>query len=559
MSIFNRKNYFFTALAALILAEIVALSAFWAGGAWESAAWGAAILAVLILSLVNLKCGVYAALGELFIGSQGYLLALNLGGVSISLRIGIFIVVMGVWGAKMLVSALGGSLKVNKVGSGESFPPPSPVMAGGLRRAKENYFSIRHTKIFKYYILLGAVLAWGFVWGLIRGNSFSNAFFDFNGWIYFLYVLPMWDVFTTTTPSYLPLKKGEIEHSQILSKLPHRKWETEIRVVLSILTAAAVVIFAKTLICVFWFTQGWPGADWLYKFIRDTKIGEITYAGQGNDSLWRIFFQAQIYCLVALIVAYAQLILNWDMSPPPSPATAGGLRRAKKEIIFWFVILFCAAFPVVVSLSRSFWVGGLAAFVACSLYLVIYRRDCLKKFLIITAATLIIVVAQYQFFIFLAGGESGSLISSRIKDAAVDAAGASRMNQLRPLTTAIIKHPIVGSGFGTTVSYQSKDPRILKTSPDGRTTTYAFEWGYLDIMLKMGLAGLAVYLLLIWQAVKKLLITNDKLLIGIILGFIAIMATSVFSPYMNHPLGIGWVIIVSVIANVSKSDANKSE
>ena len=65
----------------------------WLGGI----AFFAAILAVLVLSLKRLEYGVYTALAELVIGSKGYLLSFEAGGVELSLRIGIFIAVMSAW------------------------------------------------------------------------------------------------------------------------------------------------------------------------------------------------------------------------------------------------------------------------------------------------------------------------------------------------------------------------------------------------------------------------------------------------------------------------------
>jgi O-antigen ligase len=85
-------------------------------------------------------------------------------------------------------------------------------------------------------------------------------------------------------------------------------------------------------------------------------------------------------------------------------------------------------------------------------------------------------------------------------------------------------------------------------SPDGQFTTYAFEWGYLDILLKIGLAGLVVYLLLIvkiWRSGWSLGREGDFMPFGLLLGIAALLATNFFSPYLNHPLGIGYLLLCS--------------
>ncbi|MFH0856970.1 MAG: hypothetical protein V1860_03675, partial [bacterium] len=126
-----------------------------------------------------------------------------------------------------------------------------------------------------------------------------------------------------------------------------------------------------------------------------------------------------------------------------------------------------------------------------------------------------------------------------------------------------------------------------------------------DIILKIGLLGMAAYLWLIWKIFKEgldIILSKDHspsfeegergrfsmagtgdlnsvltkeecerkgvinykncatenptptlpskgretLIAGCFLGLIIILATSIFSPYMNHPLGIGYIMLCSV-------------
>jgi O-antigen ligase len=105
---------------------------------------------------------------------------------------------------------------------------------------------------------------------------------------------------------------------------------------------------------------------------------------------------------------------------------------------------------------------------------------------------------------------------------------------------------------------------VLLISPDGTYTTYAFEWGWLDTWLKIGLLGLLAYIILILrvslqafrslkspaEAYEKHKYQNT----GIIIGLLSICVVSVFSPYMNHPLGIGYLILALVFMNLSQED-----
>ena len=99
-------------------------------------------------------------------------------------------------------------------------------------------------------------------------------------------------------------------------------------------------------------------------------------------------------------------------------------------------------------------------------------------------------------------------------------------------------HPILGNGFGSTVTYQSKDPRTLAAFPDGRYTAMSFEWGYLDHALDMGILGVAALVaflaVLMFTGLRR---GGDAAALALGLGALAIV--HITSPYLNHPLGLG--------------------
>ena len=150
------------------------------------------------------------------------------------------------------------------------------------------------------------------------------------------------------------------------------------------------------------------------------------------------------------------------------------------------------------------------------------------------------------------GAASADLLRDRASRFTGEAAVSSRYSQIRPLLNAISLHPVIGSGFGTSVTYESQDPRVLKNNPDGKYTTTAFELGWLEIWLKIGLIGVLAYLYFIYfilkigyESIKR--IPSGKIkkyaLAGLCAGLIAVVLTHGVSPYLNHPLGIGIVII----------------
>ncbi|MBU0598336.1 hypothetical protein KKF61_05120, partial [Patescibacteria group bacterium] len=156
------------------------------------------------------------------------------------------------------------------------------------------------------------------------------------------------------------------------------------------------------------------------------------------------------------------------------------------------------------------------------------------------------------------GISAGTLVKERLTTTD-EAALGSRFQLFKPLITKFFDNPVIGSGFGTTVTYQTLDPRT-KDINGGWYTSYSFEWGYLDIVIKIGLIGLLVYLYFIWliikDGIKLLKITKNKeeylLILGLLFSLIALLITHISTPYINHPLGIFLIIISAAILNTLK-------
>jgi O-antigen ligase len=103
--------------------------------------------------------------------------------------------------------------------------------------------------------------------------------------------------------------------------------------------------------------------------------------------------------------------------------------------------------------------------------------------------------------------------------------------------------PIEGSGFGATITYQSRDPRIVQAT-GGEYTTYAFEWGWLDLWYKLGLLGLVLVLAILFRLGYGFwrLRPQDWQTWAIIIGLVSLATVHFFTPYLNHPLGFGILI-----------------
>ncbi len=531
-NIFNRK--FYLILGFIFLAELFSLFGYLLSD-FNKIGFFVIILLTLIFSLIKLEYGLWILLAELFIGSKGYLFFFEQGGIIISIRIALWLVIMSVWLAKII-----SNLIKNKKLQIEFF--------------KSSYFS--------YFLILFLFIAWGVINGFLNNNTISNIFFDFNGWLYFTLVFPVYSVFASKPPS------GSKSHSVAL---------------MQIFTASIIWLSAKTFFLLFAFSHNMIGmTSELYRWVRVSGVGEIT---QMQGGFYRIFFQSHIFVLIGFFVFL--MLINSVIarsgverkrterrSNPVKVVSATGLlrrlsfatliRAPRNDKIILFSV-FCFLFStILISFSRSFWAGLIIGLLFYYFIIVLFYKIGWKKFIITNAILLcagifsvglIVAVVKFPYPQPTGGFTTTELLSKRAGQITGEAGVSSRWTLLPKLWNEIKRAPILGQGFGATVTYKSSDPRVLQLSPTGEYTTYAFEWGWLDIWLKLGFFGIIAYLMLL----GKICIiglrhnTQNKIISGLTLGLVVIAVVSVFSPYMNHPLGIGYLILVSVmILNKSK-------
>ncbi|MFA4941765.1 MAG: O-antigen ligase family protein [Patescibacteria group bacterium] len=481
-----------TAILFIVLAELISIFAYFLPSLGKISFFAIA-LAVLILTLTKLEYGIWILLTELIIGSKGYLFYFENSGIIISIRIAIWLIVMAVWLGKLLAK----TAKEKKL-------PKFEISK------KNNYFY--------YFIILFLFIAWGAVNGLLRHNNFSDLFFDLNGWFYFALIFPIGEVVKEKKDIY---NLGEI------------------------FLASTVWLSFKTFFVLFAFSHDLFGSTLeLYKWIRNTGVGEIT---QIQGGFYRVFFQSQIFVLIGFFIFLffmAESIKN----------------KNKKNLYlqFSFVSIFLAV--ILLSFSRSFWVGLAAGLFTC--FLIILKTSglkiTLKTFLflplaLMISAILIFIAVKFPYPRPLGGFDTAALFSDRVSQTD-EAAISSRWQLLPPLREAIREDFISGKGFGASITYESKDPRVLESSADGQYTTYAFEWGWLDIWLKLGFFGLISYIVLMGKIIYDGLKIKESLSFGLAVGLLVLAAVSFFSPYTNHPLGIGYLIIAGIIISLSRKD-----
>ena len=152
---------FRTTLLFIILAELLSFFVLWLKIAIDLRLIFFLIIIsiIFIVSLYNIKYGLFVAIVELFIGSQGHLFDLIVNNYLISIRLGIFFVVMFAW----LIHIF----KNNKLNS-----------------IKNIILQNRTLTILAIFCL------WAFVFALIRHNLLGNIFWiSMLGYTFFIFFL----------------------------------------------------------------------------------------------------------------------------------------------------------------------------------------------------------------------------------------------------------------------------------------------------------------------------------------------------------------------------------
>ncbi len=358
------------------------------------------------------------------------------------------------------------------------------------------------------FLFVALAAALGFIIGVLTRDPIV-VFKDGNAYLYLFYLLPILSVTWTH------------KHRHDL---------------LQILAAGAIWAAAVSFTILYIFTHFWVALlTPVYVLLRDLRIAEVTDVGGG---VYRVFVQSQMFTA----------IFGWFV-------LALTLTKEKKR---WLVGLGAMIVAIVLlALSRSFWVGLMPALVF--LLFMLYRTAKPKFSLaarfvgwsVVTAAlgvALLFVVALFPIpDPSLAGGSLMDSLKDRTTETG-DAGISSRWKLLTPMLNTIFESPLVGHGFGKEVTFQTDDPRIRAISPDGTWSTTSMEWGWFELWIKMGILGPLAFLYAAYELIKRLWAYRwtEQAWIGLALvtGIVFIYGTHFFSPYLNHPIGLGYLLFL---------------
>jgi hypothetical protein len=506
MKLFN-KNLFLGTLAGIVIIEALSLAAYHFDSlVLQILGFAIVFLGVIILSFRNLEYGVLIAFVELFISSFGHLFKIETEGFRMTMRVGIFFAVQIAYNTMLITHLLR-----NKIG-GRFLTRLHAFFQTGLRDSHILTSFFKGPYFYANWAIFGA---------LVNGNELKNMFHDADAYVTFAYFPIIWAAFSSQE-SRLKL------YNVFLASLT---W-------LGVQTAVILYLFAHRF-------QGPMQA--IYLWVRDARIGEITLVA---GDFYRIFFQSYIYALLAIFILAVFLI--------GKKSSRYTLNAAAHHYVF--LLFTTATFLLLMSFSRSFWFGGAVGVIALLVTLrplKIVGKDFWHALLKMGGGVLLALALIFAIVNVPLPAKKGPPISladlfgGRATTLFGEAAATSRWNLLPVLWGEIKQNPVLGAGFGKTVTYITTDPRIVAEDPTGTRTTYAFEWGYLDLWLKLGVPGLLAYGWLVWIILKsgwrKLRTECTPITYGVWLGVIALLAAHFFTPYLNHPLGIGILIFAASV------------
>ncbi|MDP2631289.1 MAG: O-antigen ligase family protein [Candidatus Uhrbacteria bacterium] len=454
------------------------------------------LLATLAISWKSLPHGLIIAFAEVFVGGHGHLLDSDIFGFSVSIRMVIFVAVMLVWLIKWLKHDI-----------------------------KPQIIAIRDVP----WVIIFVAVVVGTVIGFLNNNP-ANVFDDMNGFVVIAYLLPLISI----------------------------QWTQTLRRELLQTLAASVIwlVFSSLLLSILFTHLDGKTLDPLYKFVRDSRIAEITLQTVSNSNgevtnelgskllgdggyWYRIFMPSQWFMVVMATLLVSAFLMLWRS------------QRVPELTALFFAVLIGAG---ITSMSRSFLIGfGLSSILLFFVGLKTGKKAVSNVARRTIYLSLLLVAGFGVVWASVAVAPNPDITDAAFYKTSADvgreAGVTSRWQLLTPMMEQISESPIIGSGFGTEVTYTTDDPRIRAQSESGEQTTYRFEWGYQDIWLKMGVLGILGFLLYLVSLIRVGLFSVNRhghawLVSGLVASVIGLFVVHIFSPYLNHPIGLITMLFV---------------
>lgn len=276
------------------------------------------------------------------------------------------------------------------------------------------------------------------------------------------------------------------------------------------------------------------------KILNSISFGDIS---NFTANMYRIFLRSEIYFQIAIIIAIS--------------------RELKKEKINWkngFVIS-VLAFGMLLSLTRSFWIGAFVGLI----FILYFNRANFRKILKLAILSLsflsLLIVASMIIYrgnsiVHVAINRIESGLNVPTNEVPIPSNPDNNSNDIRAeifdsIIEKINESVLIGSGMGTEI--------------EANTTGGNTEYLYLDLTMKLGIVGLFLFFMM-YIAIVDVFLTfrrvshakKQPFSEGYLSALISVMVSSYFNPYLNNPIGLVFFLCVALAVHVENDIIPKS-
>lgn len=339
---------------------------------------------------------------------------------------------------------------------------------------RKNIFAFEKDKLFIGALLLIAAL--GITRGLLFNHTKSLVISDAVPYLFLLY--------------YFPLR-------ELLKNEPWKKR------CISMLQAA---IFAQAIFILYTFAGLANGLlqlqDAFYHWYRDIAGGKITLV---EFNFYRLVLNEQLL-LVPVMLFFLYKSIN-----------------EKRKYFIVALLLFLLSINLTRIYLIAIFIGTLALFT---------RENWKRALAVLLGSLAIFLIIFSSLFMYSSGGKSFGLEVFGLRLQSIVApyteeSSLSRMLLLPKIFKQISEYPILGRGLGSTVSVFSPVENKL-------ITTSNYDWGYLEILVELGLVGLGSWLFFLFNIVIK----QKNLPRWQIASLVSLLVINITSPAIFHVFGI---------------------
>jgi O-Antigen ligase len=342
----------------------------------------------------------------------------------------------------------------------------------------------------KPFMLIGILVPiYGAVISVFRGGNLTYIFDDAKGYIFFL---------TGLCLSYMTCINNNLKTKIIKHFL-----------------SASVIVSLATITFLLLATTGAQGIFESSQWLIDRNLG---FAGVETNGQYRIFMSGQLYVMLSLILVFSQMMNG---------------QKNKMNLILFIIFSAC----ILISNTRGLWLGSVIGLG----FVFIYSKLSIKKLVTIYIGTILIFSSLFFFQDYI---ETVTERFSSSFDFSNDASNSTRSEQTDQLLTEFYNYPLIGKGFGATLSSGYTRAEI----------PYTFELSYFELLYKLGVVGFSFFALGILFIFKLLISTNNKKIKnGLIAAFLSFIVLSTTNPYIVSSLGMFFLAILVSLSTNAKS------